>query len=48
MRSVVDSMCLILRGREFQTEGAAQKKERCPDVLVLTCGMHKALEPQEE
>ena len=28
-------MCLISRGREFQTEGTAQEKEQYPNDLVL-------------
>ena len=36
---VVDWMSLILRGREFQTEGAASENKRCPIVLffLLLC-----------
>ena len=29
-------MCLTSGGTEFRTEGAAQEKERCPNVLVST------------
>lgn len=29
-------MCLTSGGTEFRTEGAAQEKERRPNVLVLT------------
>lgn len=41
-------MCLISRGCEFQTDGAAQEKERCPYGLVLACGMPIVLEYEEE
>ena len=43
-----DQMCLISEGREFQTKGTAQEKARCPDVLVVTCGMHRVVESEEE
>ena len=41
-------MCPVSRGCEFQTEGAAQEKERCPYGLVLACGMPRVLEYEEE
>ena len=41
-------MCLISRDRELQTEGAVQQKERCPHVLLWTCGMRRVLESEEE
>ena len=41
-------MCLISPGREFQTEGAAWKNVRCPNVLVFMCGMRGVLESEEE
>ena len=44
----VDWMGLTSWGREFQTEGAAQEKERCPNVLVLTCEIHRVLGSEEE
>ena len=37
-------MCPISGGREFQTDGAIQKKGRWPNVLVLTCGKRRVLE----
>ena len=40
-------MYLISRGREFQAEGAAYENERFPNVLVLTCGIHRVLESEE-
>ena len=42
-------MCLISRGRDFQTDGKALGKDRCPNVLVLImCGTLRALESEEE
>ena len=32
----------------METDGTPQEKERCPDVLVLTCGMSRVLEAEEE
>ena len=41
-------MYLISLGREFQAEGAAYENERFPNVFVLTCGIRKVLESEEE
>ena len=37
LNATVDWMCLLSRGREFQTELGAWENEQCPDVLVLNC-----------
>ena len=39
---------LISRGREFKAEGAAYETERFPNVFVLTCGIRRVLESEEE
>ena len=41
-------MYLISRGRTFQAEGAAYEKERFPNAFVLTRGIRRVLESEEE
>ena len=41
-------MCQISPGREFQAAGATLEKERGPNVSVLSCGMRRVLELEEE
>ena len=48
LKAVVDWVCLLSRRRDRQTGGAAQEKERCPDVLVFTYGTRKGLGSEDE
>ena len=48
LNAVLDWICLISRGRGFQTEGASQEKERRANVSLFTYVMHKVLDSEEE